>query len=475
VTVLFNPAFAPEGHPEWWGAVSNTPAFDCEPALSACVAACPVTRLQPADYWIARTWKLTTNWRTIQGVDTIGMSGDPATRIVTAIAGIDIVQMGPDHQPAHTGDFLQGVQLKGVAVTRSVAPEIPPAGPDYLSGVSGVRMQYVVQSLVERVWSTESINAFYIKACVATYIDHTHAARTLQARLGEAGTDRYFGYVFDSSAKIGMANGNASVYIDFFSSLCANVSVNAFAYTYGGFTDLFFNRGECSGHANGMWLNGGGKSDTEPSAEDCHIHHVIMDGLSGDGIKISQSNSGAAVTISQCYATNISGVSVRVVDNQGAISVTGCQFGGTNRSTGMLLEGSAGVTSVNNIYTNFGTAMAWKNSECCESTGDTIQYFGETGSPDGVVQMISCVRCIWRSKIKGSPGPLAKAVVLTMDGAGGGSCDYNLVDCSGIDPRHLAGGPSGKLTIGGASATAAGVTTGAPAGYSHNVVAGVMD
>ena len=80
LAVSFAPAFAPEGRPEWWGARANTPEFDCEPALRACVGACPVTRLQPADYWIARTLKLMTSWRAVVGVGMNGAgaeSGDP--------------------------------------------------------------------------------------------------------------------------------------------------------------------------------------------------------------------------------------------------------------------------------------------------------------------------------------------------------------------------------------------------------------
>jgi hypothetical protein len=475
LTVVFNPAFAPEGHPEWWGAISNTPAFDCEPALSACVAACPVTRLQPANYWIARTWKLTTNWRTIQGVGMHGLGANPSTLIATADPGIDIIQMGPDNQPAHIGDFLQGVQLTDLSIARSVAPNLPPEGPDYRTGVSGVRMQYVVQSIIERIWSRESINAFYVKACVATYLDHTHAERTLAAQGGGTGADRYFGYFFDASAKIGLANGNASVYVDFFSSTGAHIPTNAFVYTYGGFTDLFFNRGECGAHANGMLLNGGGAGDRAPSAEDCHIHHVIMDGLSGDGILINQSNSGAAVTISQCYTAGGSGVAVHVVDSLGAISITGCQFNGTSHSTGLLVEGGAGVSSINNIFNNFGAAMVWKNSANCESAGDTIQNFSAAGSDGGAVQLISCMRSVWRGKIKGLARAHHKAVALGIDGLGGGPCDYNLIDCSGIDPECLAGGAANKLTIVGEPVTVVGVTGGAPVGYSNNVVAGVMN
>jgi hypothetical protein len=474
LTVAFNPAFAPDGHPEWWGALSNTPSFDCEPALSACVAACPVTRLQPADYWIARTLKLTTDWRTIQGVGLYGGGGYPATRIVIANPGMDVVQMGPDAQPAHIDEFLRGVALYNLTFARSVAPNLPPAGTDRRNGVSGLRLQYVLQCAIAHIWSDESINGFYVTACVATSLTDVHAHRTRAAMGGGTGADRYYGFFFDGGAKIGLANGNASVYVYHFGSSSANVPDNAFVHTYGGFTDLFFSRGECSGHSNGMQLNGGGKEDSKPSAEDCHIHHMILDSLSGDGILINQSNNGAAVTISQCYATNLTGAAVHLVDSLGAFSLTGCQFGGTDHSTGILVEGSAGLSSVNNILTNFGKAMVWKNSASCESAGDTIQNPNFAGSTAGIVQLISCMRSVWRGKIKGAAGLLPKAVSLTMDGPGGGPCDYNLIDCSGIDPGCLAGGAANKLTLDGGAVTTVGVTGGAPEGYRNNVVAGVM-
>ena len=84
------------------------------------------------------------------------------------------------------------------------------------------------------------------------------------------------------------------------------------------------------------------------------------------------------------------------------------------------------------------------------------------------------MRSVWRGKLKGAAGLLPKAVSLAMDGPGGGPCDYNLIDCSGIDPGCLAGGAAIKLTLGGGAVTTVGVTEGAPEGYRNNVVAGVM-
>ena len=254
-----------------------------------------------------------------------------------------------------------------------------------------------------------------MRGCVATYLSHTHAARSLAAARTAGGTDRYVGYLFDATAELGLANGNASIYLDFFSSASANVADNAFVHTVGGFTDLYFNRGECSGHANGMRLNGLGPTDTRASAEDCHIHHVIMDGLSGDGLAIAGGGGGAAVTISQCYMANATGAGVRVTDSSGAVSITGCQFIGAAAATGLLVERAAGVSSVNNIFTDLGVAMAWRNATNCESLADTIQNVGSPGSPDGLVRIVSSSRCIWRGKIKGSPRRSPAGVVLSMD------------------------------------------------------------
>jgi hypothetical protein len=97
------------------------------------------------------------------------------------------------------------------------------------------------------------------------------------------------------------------------------------------------------------------------------------------------------------------------------------------------------------------------------------------GARGGAVLLISTVRSVWRGKIKGAAGILPKAVSLTRDGAGGGPCDYNLIDCSGIDPGCLVGGAANKLTIEEVAVTNTGLTTGAASGYSNNVVAGVMN
>jgi len=119
--------------------------------------------------------------------------------------------------------------------------------------------------------------------------------------------------------------------------------------------------------------------------------------------------------------------------------------------------------------------MVWKNSSSCESAADTIHNPNTPGSAAGMVQMISSVRCVWRGKINGAAGALPTAVALSIDGGGGSPCDYNLIDCSGIDPACLGGGAVNKLVVGGGQVTKVGVTAGAPAGYSHNVAAGVMD
>ena len=334
-----------------------------------------------------------------------------------------------------------------------------------------MRLQYVTLCYLDQVYSKENINGFYVKGCVATYLNHTHAERTLAAAGGAP--DRFVGYFFDGTADMGLANGNASVYIDFFSSVSANVVVNAFVRAQGGFTDLYFNRGECSGHANGMQLHGAGASNPKLCAENCHIHHVIMDGLTGDGILIAGANGDAAVTISQCYTANPSGVGVHLLNSNGAFSVTGCQLIGGSEAVGLMVEGSAGLSSVNNIFTDFPTAMVWRKASSCESTGDTIQNPNRPGSPDGLVQLISSARCVWRGKIKGAKEISRSGVVLKIEGAA--PCDYNLVDCSGIDPGCLSGGAANKLIVGGVGVTKAGLIANSPPGFAHNVAAGVMD
>ena len=105
------PRLRPRGPSQNGGARSATgrrsiASRPCRP----CVAACPVTRLQPANYWIART--LEADDQLAHGprgpVFMHGMGANPATLgSPPPTPPSTSVQMGPDNQPAHIGEFLQ--------------------------------------------------------------------------------------------------------------------------------------------------------------------------------------------------------------------------------------------------------------------------------------------------------------------------------------------------------------------------------
>jgi hypothetical protein len=277
----------------------------------------------------------------------------------------------------------------------------------------------------------------------------------------------------DSSADIGLAGGNASVYLSYISSGSANVSINSLMYAYDGFTDTYWSYLESSGHASGMMLNGTTNTGAGSPTEDIHIQHAIFDGLSGYGIYINQGNAGTNITISQCYFEG-SQYGVFVNGTFGATSIVGCQF--DNLSVGIYALSSLGVTDTNCNFTDCLTSVQWQDSNSCESAASILSYRSATAHGSGAVVLISAARCVWRSKITGPANSVPSgAVVLTIDGGTGHACDYNEINCSGIDPGCLTGGSANKLVLGGTQITVTGITSGAPANMTHNVVYGVMN
>lgn len=463
----------PNGCPEWFGAQTNLSSYDNTAALEACLAMYPTSLLMPADYWIAGNWNINTPWRTVRGVGVNALGSTQVTRIITADPAVDIIQVGPNSQPVAIGDFLQGVTLEQLTVTRSVGPNLPPTGGLVTQGVSGLRVQYALGCYFKDLWINESINNLYVKANVACYFQGLHLVRTLVASGGGTGADRYYGVLLDSSASIGLASGNGSVYFSYISSGCAGVAINALVQSFDGFTDTYWDHLESSGHASGMLLDGTTQGDSGAPTEDLHIHHAIFDGLSGYGIYINQGNAGTNVTIDQCYfAGSLYGVFVN--GSFGATSITNSQF--DNLSVGIYALESLGVTDTNCNFTDCATSVQWQDSNSCESTGSILSYKSGTAHGTGAVILISAARCIWRSKITGPANSVPSgAVVLTIDSVTTHACDYNLIDCSGIDPGCCTGGSANKLILGGTQITVVGITTGAPTDMTHNVAAGVMN
>lgn len=463
-----------EGWVDWFGAQKNNPAYDNTAALAASLAYFPVSRLSGADYWIAATWKINTPWRALIGVGPNAGGGTPVSRIVTANPAVDIIQVGPDAQPGSIGQFLQGVTLQQITISRSVAPNLPPGtGGDIRNGVSGLRVQYCLGCYFTNLWINENINAVFVRGNVANYYQGLHLGRTLAGAGGGGGADRYYGVFVDGTAALGLAGGNASVYFSYISSACANVAINSHTYAYGGFTDTYWSYLESSGHASGMMLNGTTNVDAGAPTEDIHIHHAIFDGLSGYGIYINQGNAGTNITIDQCYFEG-SQYGVFVTGTFGATSIVGCQF--DNLAVGVYALSSLGVTDSNCNFTDCETCVQWEDSNSCESAGSILSYKSGTAHGSGAVILISAARCVWRSKITGPADSVPSgAVVLTIDGVTHHACDYNEINCSGIDPGALTGGSANKLVMGGTQIVATGIAAGAPAGMTHNVVYGVMN
>lgn len=315
---------------------------------------------------------------------------------------------------------------------------------------------------------------FYVEGGVQCYLTRCQA---LRAHAGpNTSNDFFVGFFQNATDNIGANTGEASMYYSE-CSVSGRPSGLTFAsgfYAYGGWTDTFIHRLETANLDTAINMNADGARFHYPS-EDLLISECVLDSCTAFGIHLNGGNALTAVTIHNTYVSiaRPQAAALHVVGTRGPVSVTGCQFIGAG--CGAKVEHSAGVSLVNNIFTETQVALLFSNATNCESAADTINNVDTPGSPGGLVQFVSSNRCIFRSKIMNAGGaklsPLG--VALTVDPETGRPCDYNEINGSGIDPAALAGGAIDKIRAFGSRVSEAGRFGSGPS--THNLATGMLD
>jgi len=469
-SVAFNAATTSTGYPEWWGARTGDATCDCQPALAACVTACSITKLAPADYWISNTWAIETTARVIEGVNGDADGSDPQTRIVMSSATSDIIRVGLDRQPqvGAVKGFPGFIHLKDLTVTRAVAPAPPQSG---FSGPAGFRLQWLTSCSFENLWSNESTNGFYIKGLVFCKLNDCHGYRS---RAGANPQNDYFAaFLQDNSARIGLNSGNASIYYDRCSAVAglyegSGPRTTYGIYTVGGFTDTFVFKMETSGIQYGQVWNGSSEPTPYP-AEDLIVTDCVLDGcIQGIVINAPVSLNAAAVLKGNYFgsAGAQSTDGILVSGTIGAISITANQFigGSANIATrGLHILNASGVIASSNIYTDLGAPVVLQASKNCRIADLVdIQQPGVRGA--AAVSLVDSRRNVIDCTLRGRSPAYAAGVAIS-----GASSEYNEVRCSGLDPDVIVGGPSNKLVSNGAR-----ITTAGPFG-GKNLASGIME
>lgn len=428
-------------HPEWWGAVPNDENEDCLPALEACLAAHPVTQLRPADYHIKDTFVVQRPYARIIGAGSRGYGPTQGTRIVLANPHADVMRAGPTDQPRKVNDFVWEVELSHINLVRAV----PPA-----AGAVGLRAQFLLYARFERVSAFEHSTGFYLAGMVRSYLIDCFSFRSA------AGNDTWRGFHLDGRPNIGLAGGNASLYmLDCLVNIGGSPGLtdpvgfllqNAFA-------DTFMVRPETAACATGIRVVGEvallGHRKKSGHA-DLHLRGVVLDACDV-GLEISDTSPWSQIRIEDPYVGLKPGATaaMRIENARGQLSISGGQLLGWPDSdaggdaVGVEVVGSSMVSIAGTQCLDFRRPMSLENCHSLDIAASIVNP-GQRAST-AALQLRECRQASVRLMIGGRSGAFSSAVAVTGQETAG-----ILLDLSAVDPSSITGGEANLILVNGA-------------------------
>lgn len=472
-SVVFGPGAIQEGYPEWWGAVTG--GADCLIPLGACIVACPVVSLASADYFISATLKINTPHRTIRGCSKHWGSNYQSTRILVTSGTLDTIQIGADVIPTTAGvpdinKFLQEVTLQYLSVCRTLAAAGPATTLE--TAPAGIRLKGTLYTYLEHIWTTEHSLGVAFSGAVNAHCTDVMAFRSTSG--SNAGNDPFHGFFYDSTAAIGAAGGNASVYI---TECNGNVggaptlTISSGFYGHQGYTDTFITRLETANTQYGAFLNGSAASGS--ATQDIDISDCKFDQVTIAGVQISNGSANTNVGITNTYVAPTAAGSFLggfVVTNQlGVISIIGGVVLGVSNpgSRGLYVSNSSGVSLVDTqlvdckypVVLDGGAGSASKCKIRPRIENPTV------GATLGAVYMVNTTaRNDIAPFIQGGAGVFAYGVNMVA-----ATHHFNEVNCTGFDSASINTGAPNKLVC-----NAVQVTVRLSQFNTDNEVSGVM-
>jgi len=463
-SVVFNPQFTSVGYPEWWGASTNA-GIDATAAITASFLACTITKLQPVDYYVATTLKLNVAGHELIGSGCFynGVTGD-STRVISLTGTSNVIQMGPDSEPATINLHTAGMRLQNLQVSRGVAPNIA-------SGCAGVINRWTLYSQIRDVKSVESIYGFYYKGTVAAYTQNCWSFRS-SAGTG-VGTDFWYGFYIDGLAVLsGASGGNASIYFtDTNANNVIDLGVNSSGYYVdGAWADTSITNPEATGCAIGINLQGNALNTLNYGETDLNIVKPVIDAFTVAGIYINDTSAYGAVSIIGGFAAPLGSgtptASIYLNDSLASVSITDFQHVlGPNASItgGLVAVNSENIFSSGNCYLECAGVSVSLSGVANSLFMDKAINNSTTGS--AVVQMTNSSR----NKIEMLCSGGSAKFGLGYQGISTGNT-YNELNCTGLDSNTINSGSVNKLVWNGTQITVTGlISTG-----TTNLASGVM-
>ena len=458
------------GKPEWFGAVKTTstggvPAANVA-AITACMGLCPVTVLEAGDYFTNAAIRVPP-YRALEGQGSYRAQSGNGTRLVVTSATADVLAVGLASYPAGgVNDFAKASRVTGLSLGRST-PVTPPAVLNPELGAAGLRMTFALYCQIEDVYADDHTIGMYFNGVVRSLIKDCKAFRQTS---GTTGTGDFFrGFWADGGGSYGLSGGNGSLFlIDCNASIGGTPALTTsegFTLT-NAFVDTFLIRPEATATRFGIVLDGDSAAGN-PAHIDVSINEPVLDGITGTGIEVRETNPYAAIEIKGGYIA-LSGAAAfagyHIHDTQG-VTVIGGQVWGVNANAAGANCFGVYVATAGRIVVQDVKAIGCKRPFGLDAVADfrvsaIVNNYGQAGS-QAAVFLTNCTIGQVSAAITGQGNAFPQGI----HAFGTGNVRIT-IDPTGVNPACINGGATNKTQINGTAITAPGYYTSAGAGGS---------
>lgn len=440
--VDLNRSRTPHAHPEWWGAMPGDNAPDTLPALRACMAAHPVMHLLPADYPVSDTLVVDRPFARVLGSGFRGTLGWRGTRLILTNGTGDVLRAGPATRPGSVNEFPQNIDIRRIALCRSM----PAAG-----AAAGLSAQYLLYAHFEQLSANEHGTGFRARGLVRSQLLDCVAFRSLP---GVRAGDVWRGFLLDGMDDIGLAGGNASLFL---TDCNATIGGDPQAadpvglLLEGAFADCFVRNFETSSVPAGIRVDG--RTDrigarARNGQVNLHIAMPIIDQCGDAGIEVRDTSPHMMIDISEPYVAagprTRAALSFRAT--RGSTTISGGQLVGMTNSAaggtaiGLSASDSEGLQVHGLKILDHARPIALEKCAGFALHGWIANPGGSSPGPAAVIA--DCARGTAQLIIGGQAGAFDAGV--RIEGAARGV----RIDATMIDARALRGGGDRRVTIG---------------------------
>lgn len=297
--VVLNLNYNRRSHPEWWQTFG---AGDWLASIHAAIANGIDIEFQRRDYAVTAPIMVDKSYRNLYGAGHHDFTGAEGTRILRTGGSGTVMVVGTLASPGPITSYVKQVRVRDLQLMHDSAA-VPTADLTDANACIGLRLSYAHTCFLERVAGWENTTGFYLGGTVACQLKNCYAKKSVASTTGV--DDAAIGYYIDGNVNIGLAGGNASLYLneckaDIVSTLATDTRNVGFKGV-GALADLFMERPETVGCKRGIELTGTSTTGSVASNADIHIHKPVIDQPANYGLVFADMAHGASVDIFDPY------------------------------------------------------------------------------------------------------------------------------------------------------------------------------